>query len=327
MPRVPAGIATLFLASRDLSVDTLQGAGTMKKEIRLSNSELLAGVRVRFCGYHDCPGGYSYGPVARDEFIIHFVREGTGRYQINRYLFHIRAGCSFTLFPGVLLHYQADKADPWRYYWIAFDGKDVGTLLQRIEVTPSRPVVFHRKPATVLRLFEQMLSAISAGSLRGDLAVMGCFHRLLAVIAADATTTGDRADRHARVPLDEHVLKAISLIQENYHDSRLTVEQVAALVCLERSYFSKLFKSYTGATPHRFLNRTRLESACRLLEDFSLPVKEVAATVGFRDQNYFDKVFRSGTGVCPSEYREALQERAGRKQGPKDQEFARNLFS
>ncbi len=299
----------------------------MKREVRLANDELLEGIRVLFCGYHDCPGGYAYGPIVRDEYVIHFVREGWGRYQLNQLVFPVHEGSSFTLFPGVLLHYQADKVDPWRYYWVAFAGPSAKRLLERIGVTVLRPVVQHRRPVAVLRLFESMLRSASRRSLAGDLAVASCLYRLASLMASDAALPLDAADRQVRDPLDERVLRSISLIQENFRRPDFTVEEVANLVGLERSYFSKLFRMHTGTSPHAFLSRTRLEQACRMLESASAPIKRVAAACGFRDQNYFDKVFRGGTGLSPSMYRERLLTRQVRCREPVEPELPKSLFS
>jgi AraC-like DNA-binding protein len=299
----------------------------VKRELRRTHADLLDGVRFRYCGRHDCPAGYAYGPVARDEHIVHFVCEGSGRYQIGHSLFHVSAGTSFVLFPGFMLHYQADKADPWRYYWAAFDGPRADELVRRLGFSPTRPLVAHRKPMTVLRLFEQMLSGASTRSLRGDCSATAAFHRLLAVLLDDAERCTDGVPRVAHVPMDVHVLKAISLIQEGYPQTDFSIETVADQVCLERSYFSKLFKTATGQSPHEYLTRTRLEASRRLLEESSAPVKEIALAVGFKEQGYFDKVFRRNTGCSPSEFRRAVLSHATDEAGAGESELTRSLSS
>ena len=46
-----------------------------------------------------------------------------------------------------------------------------------------------------------------------------------------------------------------------------------------------------------------MEHACRLLAAGSLPVRQVAAAVGYEDPFYFSRVFKSVVQVSPSEYR------------------------
>jgi AraC-like DNA-binding protein/uncharacterized protein YjbJ (UPF0337 family) len=83
----------------------------------------------------------------------------------------------------------------------------------------------------------------------------------------------------------------------------VTVAQLAASVNLSSSRFTSLFKSHVGLPPARYLRTLRLERARRLLEQTSLPVKEVMAHVGIRDPSHFTRDFRREYGFVPTEVR------------------------
>jgi AraC-like DNA-binding protein len=83
---------------------------------------------------------------------------------------------------------------------------------------------------------------------------------------------------------------------------KVTLEELAALCCLERFHFLKLFKQTVGMTPHAWLVRLRLERACILLSHTHHGLTQVAQEVGFYDQSHFNRAFRQAFGVAPSQY-------------------------
>ncbi|MEI8094401.1 MAG: AraC family transcriptional regulator [Spirochaetales bacterium] len=305
-----------------------------KKEFHLSHVD-SGGLTYLFCGSHDCPSGYAYGPMVRDEYVLHFVNRGTGLYRINKTTFPVSGGSSFVLFPGYILQYQADRTDPWEYFWVAFGGQRARHLLESLGVSPTEPVITHRNPETVRRLFQELLANVQEKSLCADFVALSLFHQLFAEVARDAEV-GREAEVQTSTspkpvpgPVEEPIQKAIAFIQENYSEHDLSVETIASHVCLERTYFSTLFKEQVGTSPGSFVLNVRMENACRMLSDSAKPVKLVAIEVGFHDQGYFDKVFRKHMNVNPSEYRlKVTQEQAGT--GPSfdsTQELDRSFFS
>lgn len=99
-----------------------------------------------------------------------------------------------------------------------------------------------------------------------------------------------------------HVLKAIKFIQENFHkDINLAV--VSNYVSLNYSYFSNLFKEYTGVSFTDYLKKLRIEKSKKLLLETDYKIYEIAEMVGFTNPKHFTKVFRSLEGISPKEYR------------------------
>lgn len=98
--------------------------------------------------------------------------------------------------------------------------------------------------------------------------------------------------------------KAFQCIKENYAQ-KLTLDNVAKVVHLSPSYFSKMFKLETGETFNRYLNIVRIEKSKKLLLYRQLPIVEIAAMVGFEEQSYFTKVFKRITGMSPCQYRKS----------------------
>jgi AraC family transcriptional regulator len=83
----------------------------------------------------------------------------------------------------------------------------------------------------------------------------------------------------------------------------LRLLELATLVGMSAHHFSALFRASTGAPPHRYVMRQRLEKAKHLLKRSRLSVLEIALQTGFGDQTHFAKTFKRATGETPSAYR------------------------
>lgn len=58
----------------------------------------------------------------------------------------------------------------------------------------------------------------------------------------------------------------------------------------------------------QYLNRMRIDTAKRLLENRNISIKEAAYSSGFRDEKYFMKMFKQQEGMTPLAYRKAFTE-------------------
>lgn len=102
--------------------------------------------------------------------------------------------------------------------------------------------------------------------------------------------------------LDDRLLRAIEFVDRNLR-SDLTVAALARASNLSVSRFAHLFRTQLGVTPQQFVERRRLDAACRLLELTTRAIASVAAETGFTNPLYFSTRFRRHTGLSPTEYR------------------------
>ena len=95
---------------------------------------------------------------------------------------------------------------------------------------------------------------------------------------------------------------AIELISAHY-DQDLTLADMARHCSLSRTHFARLFKTQLGVTPHRYLQKVRLQAACELLSTTKLNVSKISTSVGYYDQSHFTKDFVRQKGITPLQYR------------------------
>ncbi|MGI8385345.1 response regulator transcription factor [Robertmurraya sp. P23] len=97
--------------------------------------------------------------------------------------------------------------------------------------------------------------------------------------------------------------RALEYIGENYHKD-LNLAVVSNYISLNYSYFSHMFKEFTGKNFVDYLKMVRIEEASRLLKESDFKVFEVSEMVGYKNPKQFARVFRELVGISPKEYRE-----------------------
>jgi AraC-like DNA-binding protein len=83
----------------------------------------------------------------------------------------------------------------------------------------------------------------------------------------------------------------------------LDVPALARVAHVSPSHFSRQFRATFGETPHRYLQRRRVERAMELLRETDAPVTEICLDVGFSSLGTFSRTFREVVGESPSAYR------------------------
>ena len=83
----------------------------------------------------------------------------------------------------------------------------------------------------------------------------------------------------------------------------LDIPHLAAVAHLSASQFGRVFKTVYGETPHRYLQRRRVERAMTLLRQTDRPVTDVAWDVGFASLGTFSRTFTTIVGCSPTEFR------------------------
>ena len=82
----------------------------------------------------------------------------------------------------------------------------------------------------------------------------------------------------------------------------LDLEAMARLAHLSPDHLIRTFKAVFGETPHRYLQRRRIERAMFLLRTTDRDVTDVCLAVGFSSLGTFSRLFSSVVGRSPSEY-------------------------
>lgn len=122
--------------------------------------------------------------------------------------------------------------------------------------------------------------------------------RLVTIFRFICDLLSNQRDSYGR----RQAMLAMDYIEKNYQDSSVTLNSVCNALAMSTSYFSSVFKSYTGETFIEALTKKRMEKAKMLLEQGQLKTYEIAEAVGYSDAHYFSFSFKKAVGKTPTEY-------------------------
>jgi AraC-like DNA-binding protein len=83
----------------------------------------------------------------------------------------------------------------------------------------------------------------------------------------------------------------------------LDVRGLAGIAHVSPAHFSRQFRATFGESPHRYLQRRRVERAMELLRETNRTVTDICFDVGFNSLGTFSRTFRAVAGESPSSYR------------------------
>lgn len=97
---------------------------------------------------------------------------------------------------------------------------------------------------------------------------------------------------------------------DNHFKENLDLEQLAALVHVNKYYLAHAFKKEFGTSPISYLIARRIQESRFLLAETDHTLSQIAHILGFSSLSYFSQSFRKAEGTSPLEYR-----RSHRRQG------------
>lgn len=258
---------------------------------------------VLFSGSAQTEPSHKVGPQVLDYFLIHYILSGKGTFSCMGKQYDLLPGDSFVIFPGELVSYESDAADPWSYRWVGFKGSMIDLWLSSMGISLHQPVIpssglSRRTPV----LFRQVQDSLRSGHPSSDFRSNGYMRLLLGELSAG------RSNLTAQKPspqteMQQQMEQAVRWLTLQYSQP-VSIDRLAQSLGYHRTHFSKIFKRYTGLSPIHFLLKIRMERAKHLLLG-PLTIEQVASSVGFPDPLYFSKQFRKWYGQSPSEYRNA----------------------
>src|SRR5216117_328826 len=101
---------------------------------------------------------------------------------------------------------------------------------------------------------------------------------------------------------NRRMLRARDAMDRDYAKP-LDIPALARIAYVSEAHFIRTFRATFGETPHRYLQRRRVERAMFLLRQTDRSVTDVCFDVGFTSPGTFSRTFRAIVGQSPSEYR------------------------
>jgi len=130
------------------------------------------------------------------------------------------------------------------------------------------------------------------------------FRENLEVVAKDITITS----------VDEQFIqRAMKICQDHISDTEFSVEALGHELSLSRTYLYKKLINITGKGPAEFIRTIRMKRGKQYLEQGSMPISDISASLGYSSPKRFTENFKAEYGMSPTEYMRRFREERNEK--------------
>ena len=256
----------------------------------------LGSLRSQFlaisCGITYPDSKYTITRKNASHFSIEYVYEGSGIIQHGNKNYKANAGDFFILHPNTYHHYFSDKKDPWKKIFLTINGdpKFMNTLLALYKIND---VCLFKEAGTPFNL-EKILALVKEDAPDID-------HELESLVFHMIIELSDFYYSHNSTAVDK--ISAAKSFIERRVSTKISVNEVAEFVNLDRSYLSRQFRKKFGLSPAECIMLSKIEYAMDLLRTSDMPARMIAEQLSFTDTPHFSQRFRHYTGYSPIEFR------------------------
>lgn len=234
------------------------------------------------------------------QYILIYCMSGRGWLELHGRTCTISEN-QFFIIPRDTPHaYGSHSRDPWSIYWIHFNGEMAPSYAEGRDI-PTRVDPSDKSRVTErTALFEEIYATLEKGYGKENLHyVTSCLHYYLGSL----TRSGESGEppgspQHGRDVTE----RAIFYMRESI-EKRVTLAELCIYLGYSVSYVSTIFKRHTGYSPMGYMNRLRIQAACKLLDFTDMKINQICHKVGISDPYHFSKLFAKTTGFSPSRYR------------------------
>lgn len=270
------------------------------RSLRDVESVLAPGVSKRFPGkgthWHFHP-----------EMELTWFRSGSGTRFVGDHLGSFEAG-DLVLLGAHLPHYwhtrdaSSGLSIQWHFpvdhpFWLFPENRELSDLFKQA----GRGLRFSGESAR--QAARQMQTLSDSRSI----AKLGAFLQLLSDLHdAPEHEKIELSKQSFRLPGDSSQQGAISTAMSHlihHFREEIRIEDLLKLTHMSRTTFARQFKRHSGQPFSEFLNRLRLQAACRELEHGDRSILDISIDCGFTQVSFFNRLFRRQMGCSPRDFR------------------------
>ena len=232
-----------------------------------------------------------------DEWEMHYFIQGAGSFKNAGVTRMLQPGSVFFSAPGeVHTVMPSSKTTPITYYAILFriigDDRDFLELLEEIER--------HRKNCNIGTNYRFFFEELKDKFLSHNRArVNSGIHQFISFLYM---LTDDSGEFHYSDGSNAHIERSLRIMQNNVFE-KLTLEELADKLKLNKSYFIRLFSKKMNTTPMKYFTRLKIEAASSMLISTAMPIYEISDKLCFYSEFHFSKSFKQHKGLPPRDYR------------------------
>lgn len=231
-----------------------------------------------------------------DEYLFQYTLKGAGVFESEGIRHRMTEGRAFFVhLPDNEKYYMPENNpdNPWEFIFLLFRGEHVRKYYELITNKAGKVLDLPLKHNAVQTLFE-LYNRTRYGRMLHPFLGSESAYRFLCQLCQTVM--------HSKENYSKRTEAAIKIMETRYHELEGVIE-IAETLGISTNHFSREFRRETGIPPIRFLTNIRLRQSARMLQETSLPIREIAALCGFTSGNYYTKIFRKYMNVTPNDFR------------------------
>jgi len=223
-----------------------------------------------------------------------YIKNGTGKHEVDGLTYHLNANLVAKELEGTLIRFQdsilpaVQSMDEGYYHNLLFALSQENAITIQSEDSPLIELLLSRM---------QKEYDLQSGKVLDLSLIQHLLYPLLILL--------NRYVEETQTPMDlaqNQYGQFINLLERSfkqYHGLDFYAQELG----LTKRKLSQICLQKTGKTSKKIINERILTESKRLIKYTSLPLKEIAARLGFKDLGYFCRSFKKETGITPSTYK------------------------
>lgn len=247
-------------------------------------------------------------PEYSNAFAISFVRKGNFLFNVFRRSLDSYSGCVLVTKPGyertvTHTHTIPDECSILEFKKDFYNGllEQYGNLKFFTDNDIHSTLIQTNAQTEFLHFYiMRLICTKKAGKLEVDNCVLNLIEKILPGITD--YTPNKKIDARLK---KNHLLtieRAKEYISENF-TTDISLHELATYCYVSPFHFSRIFKTFTSYSPHRFLLSIRLQHAEMLLKNTATPIADIAFSSGFNSIEHFTAAFKQQFSFPPSKFR------------------------
>ncbi len=239
-------------------------------------------------------------PCGFQSYQILYCTGGSGILKIEKEEHKIEVGDAFFFRPDVPHEYYPIE-EPWQVRWVVFAGNATENLSDYLGFGKSEVFRLHN-----LEDFDMQVNAMSdmfwCDDPDKEIKTSMLMYKLLIKVGE----CRNRLPQPSGMSQNERYEKLSPVIEmlKTHYPEDLSLSDMAAVIGVTTNHLCRLFHLVYDTTPLKYLTHLRLNMAKHYLcSPENRKIKDIAATVGFKDPSYFCAVFKKAEGMTPDDFR------------------------
>ncbi len=237
---------------------------------------------------------------------IYYLLENELIYHINNKVYHVKPGTVIIIPPNTIHTTRSiNEATRKRILinlptgFIEAFLKDDPELLTKLHIPPFSIEKYKRKK--IEGLFYSLLEEYDKPTKKNVL-IKSLLGQLLVELGEITQGNFESNTNDYNNTTTHRMLNIVDYINEHYNE-KITLTTLSKIFYLNPSYISRVFKEKLNLSFCEYLRTIRIKEVCRLLEDSSLKLEEIAEMTGFNDSSDLCRTFKAVMHTSPSKFK------------------------